>query len=527
MLFGSHNDQLKEKNIYPYIYLRRDNWNDHGYITGFSVIYNESIDSKSVEIGYLRIGKKGMFHDSKKKYIYNPAYIDLPEAVFEQLDQQYFSVATDINYYEYLNKFGEKKAHEILKALNDVAYSVDAMEIAKKEVVFTDALLRDISIMTVEQDFHNTIFNLKSQKRNYEIELLVTKEVHQTPVKFLVVPDSLPYSNLHVLIGRNGVGKSHFFKSLINALSVPSEHEITEISEEPFFKEIKGLDNISSILAIGYSAFDTTLPREERSAVLAENKVRYNFIGLPEEKLELNGGEDVLDNNIDENSNAKSIEKAMIHEFNKITIEILSRPSRKLMLQNAIQQLQSDPVFKDNNILEWFQEQNEDERPTLFGRLSSGHKIVLLIVMEIIRHLENYSLLLIDEPETHLHPPLLSSLTQTIETLLIQKNAIGIIATHSPVVLQEVDRESVWILNRVNHELLFKRPDIQTYGENLNTLLREVFKLEVNSSGFERTIESVVKKCNTIEEVRDMFNNRLSTNAERIALIDLEMKSHG
>ena len=464
-----------------------------------------------------------MKHDYTKAYLEDPVRVNFSNSTFSCLDSQYFSVATDIEYYETLNKMGEPVARAVLKGLNDVAFSKNAMEVATQEAVFTESLLRDISIMTVKDDFYNTIFNEQSKKRSYEIELSVAKEVRHTPVKFTVKPDSFPPSNLHVLIGRNGVGKSYFFKSLINSLSVPSKQKIID-NKDPYFEEIKGLDNISSILVIGYSAFDTTIPRDKRSAILSQNKVRYNFIGLPEESVVNNkASSQSID---DRASNAKLIEKAMIEEFKKVTSEILDRPSRREMLSDAIQQLQSDPVFKDNKVLDWFQDQNEESRPELFSKLSSGHTIVLLMVMEVVRHLENYSLILIDEPETHLHPPLLSSLIKTIEALLIQKNAIGIVATHSPVVLQEVDSECAWILNRANHAISFTRPDIQTYGENLNTLLREVFKLEVNSSGFEQTIHDVVQKCDTIEDVRKKFNNRLSANAERIALIDLEMKLH-
>lgn len=532
MLFGTDEDELRQNAKYPYIYLSKVDWNDYGYITGFYAMLNEKADSKAKEIGHLKIGKQGMNHDSyNKAYLEDPVSVNFPNSMFQHLDHQYFSVATDVDYYENLNKMGQSVAHEVLGSLNDVAFSTDAMTVAKQETVFTKALLRDVSIMTVESDFYNTIFDEQSKKRSYEIELSVAKEVLHTPVKFTVEPDSFPSSNLHVLIGRNGVGKSHFFKSLINSLSVPSKQKEIVVNNEPYFEEIKGLDNISSILVIGYSAFDTTFPRDERSAVLAQNKVRYNFIGLPEQtshskEVVVKDRTISRSTDVNWNSNAKQIEKAMTEEFKKVTAEILDRPSRKEMLFGAIQQLQSDPVFKDNKVLDWFQEQNEESRPELFANLSSGHTIVFLMVMEVVRHLENYSLILIDEPETHLHPPLLSSLIQTIETLLIQKNAIGIVVTHSPVVLQEVDSECVWILNRANHAISFKRPDIQTYGENLNTLLREVFKLEVNSSGFEQTIHDVVQKCDTIEDVRKKFNNRLSANAERIALIDLEMKSH-
>ena len=156
-----------------------------------------------------------------------------------------------------------------------------------------------------------------------------------------------------------------FFKSLVNSLSSSKQKEGGEDEgrEEPYFEEVKGLDNISSILVIGYSDFDTTLPRDEREAILAQNKVRYNFIGLPEQiphskNVIVNDGDidSGIGNQTSNISNAKAIEDTMIEEFKKITDEILARPSRMSMLFDSIQQLQSDPVFKDNKVIGWFQE---------------------------------------------------------------------------------------------------------------------------------------------------------------------------
>ncbi len=44
----------------------------------------------------------------------------------------------------------------------------------------------------------------------------------------------------------------------------------------------------------------------------------------------------------------------------------------------------------------------------LIKRMSSGHAIVLLTVTKLVARVEEKTLVLIDEPESHLHPPLLS-----------------------------------------------------------------------------------------------------------------------
>jgi predicted ATP-dependent endonuclease of OLD family len=82
----------------------------------------------------------------------------------------------------------------------------------------------------------------------------------------------------------------------------------------------------------------------------------------------------------------------------------------------------------------------------LFGALSTGHKIVLLTITRLVETVDERSIVLFDEPEAHLHPPLLSALIRALSELLISRNGVAIVATHSPVVLQEVPRTCVSIL---------------------------------------------------------------------------------
>jgi len=65
--------------------------------------------------------------------------------------------------------------------------------------------------------------------------------------------------------------------------------------------------------------------------------------------------------------------------------------------------------------------------------MSSGHAIVLLTITRLVATVEEKTLVLIDEPESHLHPPLLSAFIRALSELLYDRNGVSIIATHSPV----------------------------------------------------------------------------------------------
>ena len=137
----------------------------------------------------------------------------------------------------------------------------------------------------------------------------------------------------------------------------------------------------------------------------------------------------------------------------------------------------------------------------IFKRMSSGHSIVLLTITKLIEVIEEKSLILLDEPEGHLHPPLLSAFTRALSILLRQKNAVAIVSTHSPVVLQEVPKSCVWALRRSGRVHNADRLEIETFGESVGTLTREVFGLEVTNSGFFTILKSLSEKYSSLDEI--------------------------
>jgi predicted ATP-dependent endonuclease of OLD family len=108
----------------------------------------------------------------------------------------------------------------------------------------------------------------------------------------------------------------------------------------------------------------------------------------------------------------------------------------------------------------------------------------------LAEQVDERTLVPIDEPETHLHPPLLSAFIRALSDLLVDRNGVAIIATHLPVVLQEVPRTCVWKLRRSGSLLTAAPPEIETFGENVGVLTREAFGLEVTRSGSTRKSRS-------------------------------------
>jgi hypothetical protein len=212
--------------------------------------------------------------------------------------------------------------------------------------------------------------------------------------------------------------------------------------------------------------------------------------------------------------------RALAIEFGN-SVRICLQGARLARWHRALRVLESDPIFAEMEVASLAVEAVDEEvlkarARDLFRDLSSGHKIVLLTVTRLVESVEERTLVLLDEPESHLHPPLLSAFVRALSDLLVNRNGVAIIATHSPVILQEVPRKCVWRLRRAGDSVAAERPDIETFGENVGTLTSEVFGLEVTNSGFHRLVAEAAAGQASYREVLDAFGGQLGSEARAL-----------
>jgi ABC-type multidrug transport system ATPase subunit len=197
----------------------------------------------------------------------------------------------------------------------------------------------------------------------------------------------------------------------------------------------------------------------------------------------------------------------------------MSDPRKKSRWHKAITALESDENFSDMSLPSLLELSRADAQSTaavLMSRMSSGHAVVLLTITKLVAMVEEKTLVLLDEPESHLHPPLLSAFLRALSELLYDRNGVAIIATHSPVVLQEIPTLCAWKINRSRLVLDAKRPEIQTFGENVGVLTREVFGLEVRKSGFHSLLDASVQNGGTFDQIMSEFSYQLGFEAQAI-----------
>ncbi|MFD7732157.1 AAA family ATPase [Kitasatospora phosalacinea] len=457
-------------------YLIKDSWNDFGFTTTFNLVVRLP-DTTKARIGYLRIGNGEMERGgwSRTSDRLPPSFTVVPTG--------YFSLGMEDDYYEQMHaELPQGMADEILNALNDAAYVAHADEGTADLAVWHESLLRD----RTEKDLQRTrriARRMRSRlvpfRWSYTPEQKGILPAHE--FTFETTPGLQPPTNLHAVIGQNGVGKSHLLHGIVERVTAGA---IAVESDSG-----GGDDSFTKCVVVSFSPFD----RPYKPA--PESELPFHYIGLRHR-----GG---LRSKSDE-----ELRKEFTDSF--ATARIGARGARWQKAIKALNYAASGFLDDDMDAIEPMIREGRPQRVAevmgdVFDKLSSGHAIVLLMMTRLIEVVDERTLVLIDEPETHLHPPLLAALTSALSTLLADRNGMAVVATHSPVVLQEVPASCVWNMIRHGDELTARRPDLETYGENVGELTYAVFGLEVSSTGFHAAIAAEVEEGGTYEEITGRF----------------------
>lgn len=482
-------------------FLAEDKWDDWGkYRTQF---YLRVYDDKGVlhDVGSVKIGHIGLLPGGS--IAENTRAPKLPDQ-FRALPENYFSLGQNETYYETLQTLPEEICLAVLTGLRDMAYNLDIFAAVRNEYVVGESLLRGDSAANVTNRLHRlargdatlTPFQFQYVRPEARPGILPPP-----PMDFVVTPHSTPPTNVHALIGRNGVGKTYFMQHLAKALLKGDPHDVSSGTLAPIGNNAQDW-TFAGLIVVSFSAFDDfDLPPSQK------NEVTANTIGLR-----------VKDPRTQE---VRIKSPADLAKDFTDSFAFCRKGLRAARWYEAVTSLASDPVFDDANATELLHYSDSDWETNAFDffhrRLSSGHKIVLLTMTRLVELVDERTLVLMDEPEGHLHPPLLSAFIRSLSNLLVRRNGVAILATHSPVVLQEVPMSCAWILQRAGHNTLAERPEIETFGENLGVLTRQVFGFEVTTAGFYKLIEEAVQNPFTdYEQIITNFGGNIGAEGRAI-----------
>jgi ABC-type transport system involved in cytochrome c biogenesis ATPase subunit len=492
-------------------FLIDDGWNDYGYKTLFRLVYFDKTGTRR-ELGELKVMRLGM----------DTGQVEVRQT-FRRLGKSYASLGTDQKFYENIAALGSELTMEILDGLRDSAWRPEIFQRFSKELPFTTSLMRGLR----KSDIHkfSDIANGRAILTPFEFEYEFPNS--QSPgLLFKVTPHALPPTNIHTIIGRNGVGKTRLLKSLISLLC-DGESEGSEAGRLTFTyqgdEEDEGDGAPANLIFVAFSAFDDLeLPLSTKGT---KTGIKLSYIGLRRREKHVLKSHTGTVNALQEKypmlgpmTQLKSLGE-LTKEFVG-SLQICLQSSRKQLWLNTISILESDPIFGAmclRGLADYSGNSLGKHAESLFNPASSGHKIVLLTLTRLVELVEERTLVLIDEPEAHLHPPLQASFIRALSTLLTARNGVAILATHSPVMLQEVPRDCGWLLFRDGDITSNERPQIETFAENLGVLTREVFRVEVTQSGYHTLLQREVKSTESVDQLFARFHGRLGAEGRAIA----------
>ena len=488
------------------IFLNTDNWDDHCFKTTFHAIY---CDNKGInhELGTIKIGKEGMGAGGRvSEYL---------ESEFESLPDGFFSLWQTAEAYKRVIDCEKESHFKILKALKDIAYDSSLYDRYSCEQVLSSSLFREVSHSLYIRQFRR-IARGEAILTAFNFTYLIKNDnpyVDTCSLDFSVSPDVMPPTNVHAIIGSNGIGKTTLIKQMIKSICK------NDNSYGMFrYADTVGSDggNFENVICISFNPFDDYSEIEYCSK-------SFKYIGIKKEY-------EPYDIDAYEDGHAElSLLGDLKNTFIDSLKNCLADYTKKDDLREILQMLETECNFLSTNYkfeldVDKLAVNDLHSAEMFFNQLSAGHKVILSIIARCIDVLVEKSIVFIDEPENHLHPPLLSSLIRGISKMLIKRNGVAIISTHSPIVLQEIPSSCVWHLFREGATLYAERPSIETFGTNIGVLTNEIFGYEVKMTGFNMMLQNAVDKYDDYDDVLSEFNYQLGDEAKSIVRIMLKQK---
>lgn len=488
------------------------------------------------------------------------------DSSFDQLGDDFISVGNSLDYYERLNEIEPSLRDKVLEALQDAVFLPGRIEQFRDSQAWSTSLFRGSSSTGQPRAAQDAFLRDAAAilTRNFTELADLSTEFSFTPTgwtsSFLISYNAPSVGDpkmdfpletrerlamprrLAILIGRNGAGKSTLLARLARVAHASPQDRLSAEIRELGTLEPPGL-GFMRIIAVSYSAFDSfalpgrTLGELKQIANDVErDEGRYIFSGLRDIVAEVR--EDIerfrVDNpDAQDNMNLpaddrrpttklKSLE-ALAVEFSGLLERINQEKDRRECLDEALEPILADPSFRE------LEESTigalvGDDAKSAFLSWSTGHKIILHVIASIVAHATPRSLLLFDEPETHLHPPLVAALMAGVRTALEKQNAFGVIATHSPVVLQESLSRHVRIIERMGEAASIRTPSNETFGENIGALVYDTFGLTSGATDFHNVLDQLIEASDSVEEIDAYFTPGLSAQARAYVMSRLAEK---
>jgi len=428
----------KKPDTFPAFVLAADFWDDFGVSSLFRLFYYPD-ESKALQIGEVKIITRTKEEETPKTttthYLSNS---------FIELDNDFCSLGQNSEYYQNIKLFFPDSYRSVLWALKDCAIFTDIEDQFEQDYSFKRSLLRENEAERLLRDAKFIVEGIEVQNRErftYHFQTPFSEDETLLEVSFsskAILP-----SRLFAVVGKNGVGKTQMISNLpINLAQKKQE----------FFEP--QLPLFSKIISVSTSLYDNCKYPEK------SNEFNYEYIGLT----------------VKEGGNRRIITSNEIDSKLQEACKLINAKGRTRSLRGILTKILPSVVIDS-----LFRESGEKcaldikYLKDVRQKLSSGESTLVYLLTCIVSTLRYDTLLLFDEPETHLHPNAITTLISALYKLLEEFESFAIVVTHSPLVIREVKSNHVCIMERFENKSVIRKVQQETLGANISILTDEIF----------------------------------------------------
>lgn len=466
-----------------YISPSDDNWNDYGtQLRAFANIWSgkEFLHVPAL-IGFYGKDAKSSNGRLRLEEITSNHPKPIPAKEFH-----FFLMLTAMEHYRKLvEHIGPKQTKSILMDARDLATwyhfrpNSAWLRVAMQDEAFSLSFMRDSEV-------HFALYNAGYVLRGLDKEV-TTRPATCWDLKFKIANSENEHSiqlrfdhsdflprRISVIIGKNGVGKSQSLRAIAKSLLQAASGLVDENGDRP---------KVSRLIAFSPSGEGTaSFPKESEKYATWYRKFSIGRTGRqPQDRraseviARLARSEATIARSTRLDLFRNSLSAITDHE--QIGLPVISGPPILLSDLHA-----SAFIYNLKNIA------RIDRRKVpvrvvdgVILPLSSGEASFVTFSAQLCDCIENGSLILLDEPETHLHPNLISSFCSLLERTLRATGSSAVIATHSAYFVREVFREQVTVINRPGNFTEITKPRLRTFGADVGAISRFVFGEEDES----------------------------------------------
>ncbi|MCR3957855.1 AAA family ATPase [Aeromonas veronii] len=525
-------DSKSNLNPYEIVFLVPfDTWNDFGYKIRCKVKLRHPIIDKpfyfECYIGFLPPNKETkegthekFFHTKGRSLSDMIDYIEDLEASGSINELRFFTMLPSMAAYrEAVDKLGPKILQDVLASINDLVYYKDVNSTWFNEALESEAF--NLGFMRNSEPFYafnnadsilngveDELFDGISKKLRLSYKLEGFENQHELNLNY--EQSGFIPKRINILIGKNGIGKSQALKYFCRAaLRYPDKNVSLGVGAT------NSRPMINRLLAIGTPGeTQNTFPAERRSTQklyyrrlsLTRNSKTKTSKSITDMLIQLVRSEDDI--------GASSRWSLFLNAISKVlpleNVAIKTKNNNYIKLQEL-----SANSGEQATLERWAGVNRKVEPILLFSNephaMSSGQLTFFKFAILCCLYIENGSFVLLDEPETHMHPNMISDFVELIDEILENTGSLALIATHSAYFVREVSREQVHVLSKQNNSINISTPRLRTFGADIESISQFIFNEDIDN----RLADKIFNKVKNMpyEKVQEELSSELSMSA--------------